>query len=189
MTTLRLTTVYQDHLPKKRKKLSSPILHSRNTDEIFEACFISNTTTARENKKLQTNVQIPEFQPPLRKNKKHKIAHESTHKCKLKRFKEIINLKTKCTKSSKQSKDLGNKRQHRFNNEKQIHAHSKQRRFSNLNQGEHQKESKHDTKCDTVQSLPRIPRKSKLQPGVSANIKSDQIIPHQRKLSEENSRY
>ena len=98
MTTLHLTTVYQDHLPKrKRKKLSSPILHSRNTDGIFEACFISTPQRERlqkkgglryahENKKLQTNDQIPEFQPPLRKNGKHKIPHESTHECKLKKI-------------------------------------------------------------------------------------------------------
>ena len=182
---------------RKRKKLSSPIYCTQETQKMKSLKPVLSLTPqqlkekklryARENKKLLTNVQIPEIQPPLRKHKKHKIAHESTPECKLKKENiiETINLETKHTKSSKQSKDLENKRQHRFNNEKEIHAQSKQRHISsNLNQGEHQKESKNDTKCETVQSLPRIPRKSKLKPGVSANIKSDQIIPHQRKLSE-----
>ena len=50
----------------------------------------------------------------------------------------------------KQSKDLENKRQRRFNNEKQIHAHSKQRRFSNLNQVEHQLKNQNMTQNVTL---------------------------------------
>ena len=194
-----------DSYPKrKRKKLSSPSHCNENDQKLKTLKPVIALTpkqlqekrlkSAQKCRKLPCKMQIPEIQPPLRKNAKNSENSKDAatlHKQKRKEVDKTKKIDVEFIRSLKESKEFKEKRQNRPSIEQENTVISKQNKNKHrdpllkrkLEDQKINKESK-NKKEDPMKSLPKIPRKTKLKPGVSANIKSDQIIPHQRKLSE-----
>ena len=148
-----------DVLPKrKRKRLSSP-LHSReNTTKVKPI----ESSEERKERKLQSKRSSS-------KNPSHKDAskHEKHSSRKsIPNHTILIESQPSCKLKRKKDPDSGSR--DRVEHKEKERAHRKEK--------EHRKHGREGEN--------KLKRKHKLKPGASANVRSDQIIPHQRKIAQ-----
>ncbi|XP_063689387.1 putative RNA exonuclease pqe-1 [Bolinopsis microptera] len=146
-------------LPKrKRKRLSSP-LHSReNTTKVKPI----ESSEERKERKLQSKRSSS-------KNSSHKDASKHDKHSSRKSIPNhtiLIESQPSCKLKRKKDPDSGSRDRVEHKEKERTHRKEKEHR-------------KHGREGEN-----KLKRKHKLKPGASANVRSDQIIPHQRKIAQ-----